>query len=381
MHVISKLIKGDSHMSGTIKKLERELEQERNLEDESYQEGSAPPPSRYEVTSFGVDFDIEGLVRQLQREEIYIPAFQRAFVWKMSESSRFIESLLLGLPVPGIFLAQDSDTKKLLVIDGQQRLLSLKFFYEGYFNKKGNSKGKRTFKLLNVQEPYEGKTYESLDHRDQFDLDHCVIHATVVKQDSSDDTSIYPIFERLNSGGMKLTPQEIRTAMYQGKIANLIAELNGHSAWRSIFGPSNDRMRDHELILRFFAMFDAYESYKKPMATFLTTYMSRNRNMDDSKCAKLKRLFEKATDLFFKALSSKAFRPIRALNVALYEASMVGLAFRLDSGVPVTSSDVLGCYQKLTNDDNFTSLISKSTTDTQNVSRRLEISKRIFAGS
>ena len=86
---------------------------------------------RYNVSSFGWDSDVEGLVRRLERGDIYIPGFQRAFVWTGPEKSRFIESLILGLPVPNVFLAKDANTKSLNIVDGQQRLRSLRDFLAG----------------------------------------------------------------------------------------------------------------------------------------------------------------------------------------------------------------------------------------------------------
>src|SRR5258708_20925159 len=91
---------------------------------------------RYDITSFGADYDVEGLVRRLQRGDIWIPDFQRGYVWTQLMASRFIESLLLGLPVPGVFFARETETNRLMVIDGQQRLKTLQFFYEGYFDPK-----------------------------------------------------------------------------------------------------------------------------------------------------------------------------------------------------------------------------------------------------
>lgn len=85
-------------------------------------------PFKYSITSYGADFLIDGIVRRLEDDSILIPSFQRGFVWSLPKASRFIESLLLGLPVPGIFLSKDSETQALIVIDGQQRLKTLKFF-------------------------------------------------------------------------------------------------------------------------------------------------------------------------------------------------------------------------------------------------------------
>lgn len=94
---------------------------------------AAVAPVRYEISSYGIDFDVKGLVERLRQDKVFVPEFQRSFVWRLPDSSRFIESLLLGLPVPGIFLAKDPESQKLFVIDGQQRLRSLQYFYEGVF--------------------------------------------------------------------------------------------------------------------------------------------------------------------------------------------------------------------------------------------------------
>jgi uncharacterized protein with ParB-like and HNH nuclease domain len=106
------------------------------------------PVVSYEVTSYGADPEVEVLVNRLNRGDIYIPPFQRDYVWKQPEASRFIESLLLGLPVPGIFLAVDPASGKQIVIDGQQRLKTLQFFFSGYFNPKPGEASKRVFNLI-----------------------------------------------------------------------------------------------------------------------------------------------------------------------------------------------------------------------------------------
>jgi hypothetical protein len=364
-------------MNEHLEELQHEIEQEANIEDAVDDEVA---PSRYDITSYGIDFDVDGLVRRVKRGDIYIPEFQREFVWKMPESSRFIESLLLGLPVPGIFLAQEQETGKLLVIDGQQRLLSLKYFFDGYFNPQIDAVTKRVFKLVKVQKIYENKTYETLGEKDRINLENSVIHATVVKQDSppDNDTSIYHIFERLNSGGRKLTAQEIRTAVYHGTFIDELKELNEYAAWRKIFGAKNDHMRDHELIVRFFAMLENSENYKKPMNEFLNKYIKNNRNMLPVKKEFLSKIFKQVVDLYVSSIDTKIFRPVRALNVALYESAMVGLAYRvLNKDIP-ENGKIKEAYTNLLNKKEFTELISQSTSDATNVTDRLKIAKNIF---
>jgi Protein of unknown function DUF262 len=90
-------------------------------------------PFKYSITAYGADYPVDGLVKRVESGDIFIPSFQRGYVWSLTRASRFVESLLLGLPVPGIFLSKDEPSQKLLVIDGQQRLRTLQFFYQGLF--------------------------------------------------------------------------------------------------------------------------------------------------------------------------------------------------------------------------------------------------------
>ena len=126
--------------------------EETEVMDESTEESI---PYRYTVTSYGADYPVDSIVKRLEKQAIYVPPFQRGYVWSLAKASRFIESLLLGLPVPGIFLSRDPDSSRMLIIDGQQRLKTLQYFYEGIFQG-------REFKLHNVEERYEGRTYRNL---------------------------------------------------------------------------------------------------------------------------------------------------------------------------------------------------------------------------
>jgi len=176
------------------------MRNENQVIDKNDGDNTTSESANYNVISYGVDFDIDGIVKRMEREDIFIPYFQREFVWDIKQSSRFIESLLLGLPVPGIFLAQETESNRLLIIDGQQRLKSLLFFYKGDFN------ASKPFRLKDVIKKYEGKSYKTLEAHDRRNLDDSIIHATVVKQSQlqEEDTSLYHIYERMHSQNMTL---------------------------------------------------------------------------------------------------------------------------------------------------------------------------------
>ena len=97
--------------------------EEPTIEDPVGDDEELGQPVRYTISSYGADMPIDGLVNRLKRGDIFVPSFQRNFVWTITQASRFIESLVLGLPVPGIFLFKEPETRKLMVVDGQQRLL------------------------------------------------------------------------------------------------------------------------------------------------------------------------------------------------------------------------------------------------------------------
>jgi Protein of unknown function DUF262 len=343
-------------------------------------------PFRYAITSYGADYPVDGLVKRLQSQDIVIPTFdpetespgslegfQRRFVWTTSQSDKFIESLLLGLPVPGIFLVKQPDGK-LLVLDGQQRLRTLQAFYGGIL------KG-REYKLDKVQKQYQGLSYQTLDVEDRRRLDDSIIHATIVRQDepSEDQSSIYLIFERLNTGGTNLQPQEIRVALYHGLFVKLLRELNDHGSWRKLYGKKSNRLKDQELILRFLALYHDGDHYQESMKDFLNKFMGKNRDLRSISAAKLRPLFHETCDVILQSIGSRAFRLERVVNAAVLDSVMVGVARRLHSGAPVLSlDDIAAKYDQLLRDKEYLSAVVKSTADVANVEKRLKLAVRGF---
>ena len=339
-------------------------------------------PVHYSITSYGVDFDVEGIVRRMRNGDIEIPVFQRSFVWNIAEASRLVESLLLGLPVPGIFLAADPETKKLLVIDGQQRLKSLLYFYQERFVKGDDSESERVFRLTKVQHQYEGLTYGELDEDARRTLDNSVLHATVIRQESpeGDDTSLFHIFERLNTGGRRLVPQEIRTAIYQGEFIALLEKLNDFAPWREIFGKKSHRLKDEELILRFLALLNDQESYSAPMTEFLSKFAKSHRRLTPEQIDQFELSFKLAVQGLYDAIGPKVFRIGRTINAAVFDSLMVALATGISAGTAPTGADLKKRYEHLMSSGDYLLVVEKATANEKSVAARIQIAKNVILG-
>lgn len=290
-------------------------------------------PLAYEVITYPADFTLEGLVSKYKRKTLVIPGFQRSYVWNIKQASRLIESFLLGLPVPSIFLFTDDKNNEQLVIDGQQRLMSIYYFFEGYFGE--STQGRRTvFKLtgLNEKSPYHNKTYKDLEETDSAafnKLNDSVLRAFIIKQVSPyGNTSIYHIFERLNTGGTQLVGQEIRNCVYHGNFNDLLCDLNTYENWRKIFGSPtpHKRQKDIELILRFFALYENVDEYTRPIKDFMSNYMGENQHIDSTKLEFLSNLFKETVDTVIENLGEKPFHIWSGFNIAAFDAVFTVIA-------------------------------------------------------
>lgn len=340
----------------------------------------------YEITSYGADYPVDGLVKRLERRDIVVPSFdplfeesdevrpfQRQFVWSRPQMDRFVESLLLGLPVPGVFLVRDRDNK-LLVLDGQQRLRTLHAFYSGFHDDK-------RYRLKNVQQPFEGSGYDDLDDEDRRRLDDSIIHATVLRQEhpAGSQDAVYSIFERLNTGGSPLQPQEIRIALYYGPFLRAISNLNEDNNWRELYGPYSARFKDHELILRVLALYESASSYARPVKTFLNHYLAANRDRAGEDVEPLTDLFKNATSAIRTHIGRNAFRPVRPINAAVLDSVTVGAMRRLAKGPITDGAGMRIAYDTLLADPGYSAATTSSTAAEDSVERRLALATAAFA--
>ncbi|MCY3869096.1 MAG: DUF262 domain-containing protein [Gemmatimonadetes bacterium] len=338
-----------------------------DLTSEDEKNESAPPD--YQISTYPADYPLEVLYQNWKADEIIIPDFQRRFVWKQTQASKLIESFLVGLPVPAVFFYRERNSQKDLVIDGQQRLKSIFYYFDGFFGPEQEG-SRRVFRLTGLSEEsiYNEKTFEDLRDEDKRKLKRAILRAFIVQQsDPLDDTSMYHIFERLNTGGTMLTNQEIRNCVYHGNLTKFLQKINTSSEWRKILGKNEPdrRGKDIELLVRFFALRDL-SAYNKPMKDFLSRFVKKNKNAPQEMLKEYQNLLDGTCKAIVKSLGEKPFHIRAGLNAAVFDAVTTAFSKHLDS-IP---EDINDRYKHLIGDDEFDYCTRSSTTDVDIVKRR-----------
>ena len=276
-----------------------------NIDEENEIELGAIPEKFSEAVVWGTDWTTETIASQLEKGNIDLnPSFQRRDAWTDMEKSKLIESLILGIPIPSIILAENKNKKNsYIVIDGKQRLLSIRRFYSKVNDKeyKENFENNiikfKQLKLtkLNILKKLNGKIYSELQNSDNYmtNLDNQSIRTIIIKN-WPDEDFLYTIFLRLNTGSKKLSQQELRQALHPGLFLNYLDDVTANSKiiQQMLNNKSPDpRMRDIELSLRFFAYQYSLNDYKGNLKSFL-----------DGTCLKLNNTWEsdnKSIELLF----------------------------------------------------------------------------------
>lgn len=283
-------------------------------------EDEAFAPLQFEIVNYPADITLKGYYEQWQNKQLLVPPFQRDYVWDVKRASKLIESFFLGLPVPGVFLFRPKNSNVFQIVDGQQRILSVVHFLEGHF-------GESVFRLKGVQSGFDGKRFVDLSDALRFKLETTVLRATIIQQLSpDDDTSVYQIFERLNTGGMNLNPMEIRQSVSFGPFVSLLKDLNRDVHWRALVGQAvpDKRLRDVELVLRILALYQHRQDYEKPMKEFLNKFMEFKRKKSDD--------YDNLSDSFIFAvkkahdlLGPMPFHLRKRLNYGVMDSVLVAL--------------------------------------------------------
>lgn len=360
----------------------------------------------YDLTSSPNDFNVLTINSFIDSGSIKIPGFQRNYVWDIKRASKLIESIILGLPIPQIFLYEEKKNQ-FLVIDGQQRLMTIYFYVKGRFPKKEKrTEIRRLFNESNAfpesilyndeffsnfnlslsvktgakQNPFNDLNYKTLDnYQMQFDLRP--IRCVVVKQNvpKDDNSSVFEIFNRLNSGGINLMPQEIRSSLYHSDFMDMLFRINLNPTWRKLLkSPDPDlHMKDIELLLRGYAMAIYGDNYTSSLAKFLNNFADTARKFDKAYLVYLESFL---TSLFLSidSLPEDIFlnRNSNRFNVFLFEGLVyaMGKTHFEKRTFPSSSIDITK-IANLSLDATFQEHSIRATTNKNNVQKRLERAK------
>lgn len=353
------------------------------------------------VKTQSIEYDIETLIKKLDKNIIKLdPEYQRRHRWDDKTSSKLIESLILNIPIPTIYISQDVDVDietegdefRYSVIDGQQRLTAIKTFLKNKFQLQG----------LDTLNELNGCFYKDLPPFLTRRLEERSIKC--LRIDSTLDAQVkLDIFERLNSGSVKLEAQELRNAVYGGKFNNLIKDLSKNINFRELLQINNDtpdtnnkvkKMEDVEITLRFFALINnKYNQFKKSkekgFSNFLDEAMFEFNKLNTSELKILKKDFENTMEFINKTYGNTFFSKYKVndeddhnlvlqskFNIAVYDAFAIGIHDALSEGLTLENKKVE--LLNLFRDREFYNSISGSYLDTSKLKYRIEATKRIL---
>ena len=362
-----------------------------NIEDIPYR---IQEPRRLNTQPY--DYAVRGLMDMIIEGDLKLnPEYQRNYRWDDKQASRFVESLLLNIPVPVIYLNEEKDTKQ-IVIDGQQRLASLLRFIkpeELDVNPLFNSMILKPLVLqeLKVLSKLNGKTIRELSPEDRSTLLKRHIRCIVILNES-DSMLKFEVFERLNTGSVKLTDQEVRNCVYNGPLNELLIKATKYPKYQELIKlPTKDQnnMKDAELVLRFFAYRELPENYAGNYTEYLNTYMEDNRIISNARYQELFNLFEKTVNLCHGILGTGvAFRkpsdrenPSNSgwaknfINGAIYDSQMIIYSClpELDQLSSENIEQIRHATYQVFADDNYWNSISGGTAQSKRVQRRIKL--------
>lgn len=317
---------------------------------------------------------LDQLVKRLKRQQINLyPEYQRLpELWKPERMSQLIESLLIRLPLPVFYFDGSNDVWE--VVDGLQRLSAFKRFMV--------DEGDKALRLTGLEylTEYNGKTFAELPAFLQTRIEESQLLIYIINPGTPDDIK-YNIFKRINTGGLILTPQEIRNALNQGVPAKTVREMADIEAFRR-FNIPKDRMEDCDFVTRFIGFYDGYSHYQPDLDTWLNAGLAALKKKTPDQLGRLKADFKKAMyaahDLFDDDAFRKRYEPNarrKPINKALFDAWSVNLAHLSEAEIALLKRrkrKLQQAFIQLMNTEAFDVAVSRSTGDAVSVRRRFE---------
>jgi hypothetical protein len=340
-------------MSKNLLELDEQLEKLENEQLETDDFSEVPPE---DIVAFNELRSCADLLRMHKEGQLDIqPDFQREIVWSPTMQTRLVDSLVKQLPIPSLCISLDYKTQKRFVIDGLQRIASTVKFLDTEPTKEW-----KLSKLDDIDSRISGKTNLSIKSKypELFNkVENTVIPITVLRCNYAKKSHmeyLFTIFHRLNTGGAKLSNQEIRNCIYNGVFNTLLKELVEYEGYLNLFDidpDKKDRFANEELVLRFLSFTYNLENYKGQLSRFLNNFMDEHQNTSDDNVIKFRELFQRTIDLIYtKALNSNS---LPKLSKATTEALFVGVAKNLESLEQESNEELNTRYMTLRGDDLF----------------------------
>ncbi|MFE2479816.1 DUF262 domain-containing protein [Streptomyces sp. NPDC059389] len=304
------------------------------------------------------DLSLSTLVDDIKKDRLLLNIeYQRQYVWDRAKASRLIESLLLNIPVPVCYFAENEDGAY-EVIDGLQRITTISNYLEGKFELKG----------IPVLSELEGSFFADLSQRDQRRLSGRTIRCIVITEDSDPDIK-FDVFERLNTGSARLGSQELRNCIYRGELNDFLRNVSELPYFTGILsGVRNRRMDFEELALRFFALHETIVDYRPPLRQLLNGYMRKNRSTIPT--SREMDIFADVCRTVAEVFGDSAFRlpapngrPAPGMNKALFDAIMISFSHADREEIRANPEAVRDLRDQLLRDEEFLFAIGRATAD------------------
>lgn len=336
-----------------------------------------------------IDVDIStvnlgSLIEQLENDEIDLqPDFQRAAdVWDNVKKSRLIESILLGLPLPSFYFSEDPVSQKLSIIDGLQRICAIRDFV---------LKEDEPLKLEGLQflKNFEGLTFSQLARPEVKRIKSLKITMNTLRKGTPLDVK-YIIFQRVNTAGEPLTPQEMRHALNQGPAAIFIKELANMESFKKAtnYSVKSKRMQDRDFVNRFVAFFIGYQDYMGDLDMFLNDKMGELNKMTPAQRNDIRVSFDKAMECCYEIFKKDTFRKRykitdkrKPISKSVYDTLSVNIAWLSDKEQHLllkNAEDFKAGMIRLFNDEKFNFSISTGTGQKYNVEQRFTMVKSLI---
>jgi hypothetical protein len=336
--------------------------------------------TRNSLSTDRLDMSFGEIMSMYERNEITIdPDFQRLFRWDADQKSRFIESILIGIPIPPIFVAEDADGVWELV-DGLQRISTV-FSFFGIL-KKVTEKNNWLLTAGDIVEDFADLGCKDLPLKYQLNIKRASCRIEIIKWNSAFDMR-YELFNRLNTGGTILTEQEIRNCIFRGvskDFNNFLKKCASKNDFVVLIQPTPKQLEQlymDELVLRFCSLYDFDDDLSDNIAKHMTNYM-KDAVKDPLKIAPLESTFDKLINIL-KPLGKEIFRGDNGVfSTSLYDCIVLGIGRNIEFYKKERSDLILKRIEKLKKSASFKKASGSASASKSRIVKRIEVAQEIF---